>query len=170
MLECVDVDIDDLDYLVINHMEPDHSGWIESLKQVKGDFKIVCTRASKNLLDAFYGREEEVIVVKDGDTLNLGNDRILEFVTTPNVHWPDSMVTYDRLSRTLLSCDVFGTYGVVEGKHFDDELSDADLSMFEEEGARYFANIISAFTDYTKKRQQQNCLSLKLTLLHQDME
>lgn len=151
MIDSLKIDIEDIDYLIINHMEPDHSGWMEALTEIKPNFKIVCTRAGQQLLDAFYGTEQEVIVVKDGDSIDLGGGRILDFITTPNVHWPDAMMTYDRVSKTLLSCDVFGAYGALEGKRYDDQLKDEEVEILEEEAVRYYANIVSAFSDFTRR-------------------
>lgn len=151
MLNRLEIRVDDLDYLVINHMEPDHSGWLEDLKAVKPDFKIVCTKASEVLLDAFYGHTDNIIVVKDGDSIDLGNGKVLEFVTMPNVHWPDTMLTYEKASKTLLSCDVFGSYGAIEGKTYDDQLTDEEIIMFEEESVRYYSNIVAAFSDFTRR-------------------
>lgn len=151
MLSELDIEVEDLDYLIINHMEPDHSGWMEDLRVVKPDFKIVCTKAAEQLLEAFYGYTENIIVVKDGDTLDLGDGRVLEFTTMPNVHWPDAMVTYDRKSRTLLSCDVFGSYGAIEGRQYDDQLTEEEIRMFEVEAIRYYANIISAFSGFVRR-------------------
>jgi flavorubredoxin len=151
MLDQMNMTIEDVDYLIINHMEPDHSGWLEDLRSIKANLNIICTKPAEQLLEAFYGRVDNIRVVKDGDTLDLGNGRVLTFATVPNVHWPDAMVTYDTLTQTLFSCDVFGTYGHIEGKHFDDDLTEEELVIFEEEGVRYYSNIVATFSDFTKK-------------------
>lgn len=151
LLDTLEVKLEDLDYLVINHMEPDHSGWMEQLREIKPDFTIVCTRASKMLLEAFYGHIDKIQVVNDKDTLDLGGGKTLEFITMPNVHWPDSMMTYVRDEEVLLACDVFGTFGTFEGKRFDEELEAEEMALLREEGARYFSNIIGAFTGFVKK-------------------
>ena len=151
LLDQLNVRLEDVDYLVINHMEPDHSGWMEQLKAIKPDFKIVCTRAAQNLLEAFYGHTESIIIVKDNDTLDLGDGKELIFKTMPNVHWPDTMVTYEKQSKTLLSCDIFGSFGTYGGRLYDDELTEADMPLVVEETTRYYANIIGAFTKFAEK-------------------
>lgn len=151
LMEQMEIHSQDVDYLVINHMEPDHSGWIEQLKAVRPDFTIVCNRASQQLLEAFYGYTENIMVVKDGDVLDLGQGKELTFVTMPNVHWPDSMLTLEKTSGTLFSCDVFGAFGAIDGKRYDDQLSEADIAMFEHEGQRYYSNIVGAYTSFAKK-------------------
>ena len=151
LMEQLNVHVRDIDYLVINHMEPDHSGWIEQLRDIKPDFTILCTKASEQLLDTFYGYTDNVQVVKDGDVIDLGGGKALTFITMPNVHWPDSMVTLETESGTLFSCDVFGTFGAIEGKAYDDQLTPEEIKMFEEEGQRYYANIVGTYTFFALK-------------------
>lgn len=151
LMEQLGTHVRDVDYLVINHMEPDHSGWIDQLREIKPDFEIICTKASQLLLESFYGYTENIRVVKDGDTIDLGGGKELTFITVPNVHWPDSMMTLEKESGTLLSCDVFGSFGVLEGKKYDDQLSEKDVLMIEEETVRYYANIIGTYTKFAIK-------------------
>lgn len=147
MIGDMDIKIENLDYIIINHMEPDHSGWIEELRKIKHDIKIVCSQVSKNLLEAFYGYTENIRVVKDTDTLDLGGGRILSFVTIPNVHWPDTIATYDNLTGTLFTCDAFGSFGTVkENKGYDDELTQDEIDFYENEAVRYYSNIVAAFS------------------------
>lgn len=150
-LDEMDTTLDSLDYIIINHMEPDHSGWIEDVKKIKDSVQIYCSPMSKNLLDAFYGHTENVRVVKDGDTLDLGGGRVIQFASAPNVHWPDAIVSFDTLSGTLFSCDIFGSYGSVAADGYDDALTEADLVFYEKEASRYYANIVGAFSSYAKK-------------------
>ncbi len=151
LMEQLNIHVRDVDYLVINHMEPDHSGWIEQLRDLRPDFKIICTRASQILLEAFYGYTENIMVVKDGDEVDLGNGKVLRFITMANVHWPDTMLTYEIASGTLFSCDVFGSFGAIEGKRYDDQLNEDDYKMIDEQSVRYYSNIVAAFTAYAKK-------------------
>ncbi len=151
LMEQLNIHVRDVDYLIINHMEPDHSGWIEQLSNIRPDFKIVCTKASEQLLSAFYGRSENIIVVKDGDTLDLGGGKVLRFITMPNVHWPDTMMTLEEETGTLFSCDIFGTFGAIDNVRYDEQLSAEDIAMFEEEGLRYYSNIVGAFTSFARK-------------------
>lgn len=145
------IKVRDIDYLIINHMEPDHSGWLEQLRAIKPDFTIVCTKASKDLLEAFYGYIDNIMVVKDGDSIDLGGGKELTFVTTPNVHWPDSMVTFEKESKTLFSCDIFGGFGAIEEKVYDDQLSKEEFIWLEAEAQRYYSNIVGTFTSFAKK-------------------
>ena len=78
-LEELEIKPRDIDYLIINHMEPDHSGWIQNLKEVAQDFKIVCTESAATLLDSFYDIQEEIIIVKEGDSVDLGKGKKLSF-------------------------------------------------------------------------------------------
>ena len=124
MLDKIDVDPKSIEYLIINHMEPDHSGWIEDFKKINKDVKLVCSKRSAELLEAFFDIKENIIVVGDKDTLDLGRGHLLEFVEIPNVHWPETMGTFDRKTGTFFSCDAFGTFGTLEKASFDDMLSE----------------------------------------------
>lgn len=131
-------------------MEPDHSGWIEDFKKVNNDFKIVCTKKAVDLVKAFFDRSEEIIVVKDNDTLDLGKGHVLKFIEIPNVHWPETMVTFDTLTGTLFSCDAFGSFGMIKGNHFDDLLTPEEIEYFEKETVRYYSNIVAAYSPAVK--------------------
>jgi anaerobic nitric oxide reductase flavorubredoxin len=145
-LDQMNVKLEEIDYVIINHMEPDHSGWIENFKKIRPEFTIYTTEKAKVLLEAFYGITDNVHTVKDGDTLDLGGGRVLSFYEAPNVHWPETMVTFDSQTGTLLPCDAFGSYGSVGDSPYDDMLSEDDLDFFEEETLRYYANIVAAFS------------------------
>ena len=147
----VGIDAETIDYVIINHMEPDHSGWLEDFRKIRPDFKIVTSKKAVDLLEAFYGIKNEVIVVGDGDTLDLGDGRVLAFAEIPNVHWPETIATFDTRSGTLMSCDAFGSFGAVGDAPYDDQLSDEELEQFEREAVRYYANIVAAFSLPTKK-------------------
>jgi len=150
-VEKLDIKIEEVDYLIINHMEPDHSGWISTIKKFKDDVKIVCGQKSADLLDAFFGHTKNIHVVKEGDTLDLGAGRILKFIEIPNIHWPDTIATFDTLSGTLFSCDAFGSYGKISDEGYDDLLSEKELEHYESEALRYYANIIAAFSLFMNK-------------------
>lgn len=151
MLDEMQVPLESIDYIIINHMEPDHSGWIEEIRALKDDVVVVCSKASERLLKAFYNYEGPIRVVRDGDTLDLGGGRCLEFYSIPNVHWPDAIVTLDKLSGTLFSCDAFGSFGTFDGKDYDDQLAAQDYPMLEKEVMRYYANIIATFSNFVLK-------------------
>ena len=132
----------EIDYLIINHMEPDHSGAIKEIKEVYPDITIVGNKKTMNFLEGFYGIHENVKVVEDGDTLDLG-DHQLKFYLTPMVHWPETMMTYDQKGGILFSGDAFGGFGTLDGGIFDDEL---EVDFFEDETLRYFSNIVAKYS------------------------
>lgn len=144
------VDPQSIDYLIVNHMEPDHSGWIANFRKIKDDITVVCTERAAKLVACFYG-ECRMQVVKEGDTLDLGRGKVLSFHPVPNVHWPDTMYTFERSTRTLFSCDMFGTFGKMGEHCFDDELTPEEAGFFESEGVRYYSNVMATFTPSVRK-------------------
>lgn len=130
-----------VDYLIINHMEPDHSGSIKSMREAFPEMKIVGNAKTMNFLEGFYGITEGTMVVKDGDELDLGS-RTLKFYLTPMVHWPETMMTFDQKEKILFSGDAFGGFGSLNGYLFDDEVN---IDHFEDEIRRYFSNIIGKY-------------------------
>ena len=149
-LEEIGVEPEDIDYLIVNHMEPDHSGWISNFRKIKDDFTIICTDRAAKMVASFYG-EDRIRVVKERDTLDLGKGKILSFHPVPNVHWPDTMYTYERDTKTLFSCDMFGAFGRMEDHCFDDELTHEEIDFFESEGIRYYSNVMTTFTPSLRK-------------------
>lgn len=148
-LNAVDASLKTVDYLIINHMEPDHTGALLKLTRFNPNVRIFCTKKSVPMLKAFYGIEENVTAVSDGDTLDLGNGRILSFLETPNIHWPETMMTYDSKNQILFSCDAFGSFKALpEGKTFDDEMNEQEMNEFQAETLRYYSNIVSTFTPF----------------------
>jgi len=135
-----------LDYLIVNHMEPDHAGSLGILRRLHPGVKILGNAKTAEMLRNFFGIDDNVITVKDGETVELGT-RKFTFALTPMVHWPESMVAYEADSGTLFSSDVFGGFGATEGGIFDDE---ADLEMVTAEMMRYFVNIVGRFADPAK--------------------
>jgi len=161
ILENLGASIHDIDYIIINHYEPDHSGWISTLKKIRKNLSIICSDKGADLLEAFFHiPRSEARIVKDGDTLDLGNGHVLTFAMIPNVHWPDTMVTYDTKTQVLFSCDAFGSYGTVgpRGRYpdFDDDNMTETLNReYFEDTKRYYANIVAAFTKPTEKAIQK---------------
>ncbi|MGB4044412.1 MAG: FprA family A-type flavoprotein [Thermacetogeniaceae bacterium] len=149
-LEEIGVDPQKIDYLIVNHMEPDHSGWISNFRKVKDDFTIICTEKAAKMVTSFYN-EDKIKIVKEGDTLDLGKGKVLSFHPVPNVHWPDTMYTYERSTKTLFSCDMFGSFGMMGDHCFDDELTPEEVDFFESEGMRYYSNVMITFTPSVKK-------------------
>jgi len=153
-LDQMNVKLEDIDYVIINHMEPDHSGWLEPFSELRGDdnFEILCTQRAVPLLESFYGITKNVRPVKSGDTLDLGDGRVLAFEEIPNVHWPETMATYDTKTKTLFPCDAFGSFGsVTDDAPYDDQLDQSQIDFFEREASRYYADIVAAFSMPTKK-------------------
>jgi len=143
----LNIKVEDIDYVIINHMEPDHSGWLEQFRQLRPEFTIVTSAKAVPLLEAFYGiKNKNVKVVGDGATLDLGGGRVLAFAEIPNVHWPETIATFDTKSGTLMPCDAFGSFGAIDGAPYDDQLTPDQLKFFEREAVRYYANIVAAFS------------------------
>lgn len=145
LLDELKIKISDIDYLVINHMEPDHSGWIQDFAKLKPDFEIYCTGMAKKLLKGFFGESEKINVIKPGMKLDLGGGKELEFTPHPYIHWPDTMMTRETSTNTLFPCDLFGSFGKCEGRNFDDEFKEGDMEFFKEEEIRYFSNVMVTF-------------------------
>jgi anaerobic nitric oxide reductase flavorubredoxin len=136
-------DISQLDYIIVNHMEPDHSGVLRTLRRMAPQATILGTEKTRALLEAFYDITEGVQVVQDGESLSLGQ-HTLRFVYTPFVHWPETMMTYEVGEHILFSCDAFGSYGALRGAIFDDECIDPDF--YQREALRYYVNIVALFS------------------------
>lgn len=151
LLDQLDIKPESIEYLIINHMEPDHSGWIEDFRKINKNFKILCSKKAKDLLNAFYNHTDEIQCVKDGDEIDLGNGHVLNFVEIPNVHWPDTIATFDTLSGTLFPCDAFGSFGIMDGKKYDEELTKEEMEVYDREALRYYSNIIATFSMQVKK-------------------
>jgi flavorubredoxin len=132
-----------LDYIVLNHMEPDHTGVLAMFQRLAPRATLLCTEKARAMLESFYGIRERIQVVHDGETLSLG-DMQLQFFETPFVHWPETMMTYVPGSRVLFSCDGFGGYGAFEGAIFDDEYT--SVEYYEREALRYYSNIVAKFS------------------------
>jgi anaerobic nitric oxide reductase flavorubredoxin len=136
-------DITTLDYVVINHMEPDHSGALRRVLELAPSAQILGMPKTVGMLNDFYGITENVTRLSNGEELSLGK-HTLRFVYTPFVHWPETMMTYMVEEQVLFPCDGFGGYGVLDDGIFDDTV--ADLAYYEAEALRYFTNIVAAFS------------------------
>lgn len=132
-----------LDYLVINHMEPDHGAAIEEIILRYPDVKIISTEKSFLLMRQFGfeidGRMEEVV---EGDIKSFGKHEVT-FVAAPMVHWPEAMVTFDTTNGVLFSADAFGSFGALDGKLFNDEV-DFDRDWIDD-ARRYYTNIVGKY-------------------------
>lgn len=152
-LEWIDQAIDgrELDYLVIHHMELDHSGEIEAVVARYPNVKIVGNSKTFNVLSAYFGSMDNLMEVKDGDTLCLGH-HTLKFVFTPWVHWPETMMSYDLTDGILFSGDAFGTFGTLDGGVFDDQV---EFGFYEDEMRRYYSNIVGKYSTMVQKALQK---------------
>lgn len=132
-----------LDYIVVNHMEPDHCALIGDLILKYPDVKLIGNSKTFEMIKQFFeGMDFQSIVVKEGDTFNTGKHN-LRFVMAPMVHWPESMVTFDESSSTLFSADAFGTFGALDGTIFADEVNfDRDWL---DDARRYYTNIVGKY-------------------------
>ena len=134
----------DLDYLVINHMEPDHSATVDNILKLYKNVKIVTNFKVLTMLKNYFEDidESRIKVIKEGDKLELG-EHILTFIDAPMVHWPEVMMTYDTTTKTLFSADAFGTFGALSGNLFAHEMNfDHD---YLDEARRYYCNIVGKY-------------------------
>ena len=130
-----------IDYLVINHMEPDHSGAIELIRKYYPEITIIGNKKTFGMMKGFYGIQENTLEVKNGDSLDLGSHK-LQFVLTPMVHWPETMVTLDTTSNVLFSGDAFGCFGALNGGIIDSQIN---CDTFWLEMVRYYSNIVGKY-------------------------
>lgn len=133
-----------LDYLIVNHMEPDHCALIEELILRYPELRIVGNAKTFSMMKQFYGfdADSRAVVVKEGDTLSTGR-HTFTFVTAPMVHWPEVMVTYDAAEKILYSADAFGTFGAMNGNLYADEV-DFDRDWMDD-ARRYYTNIVGKY-------------------------
>jgi flavorubredoxin len=136
-----------VDYLVINHMEPDHSGALKALVTKYPNVILVGNKKTFGFVESYYFPPANTLEVKDDDMLDLGNFK-LQFRTIPMVHWPETMVTYEVNHKILFSGDAFGSYGTLDGGIFDDEIN---LDFYEVEVMRYFTNIVGKYCAHTQR-------------------
>lgn len=137
-----------IDYVVINHMEPDHSGAIDYIVKSFPDVTIVGNKKTIEMVEGFYGSISNTKVINDGDVLDLGDGKSLKFVITPMVHWPETMMTFEQSSSTLFSGDAFGCFGALNGGVIDAE---CDVESYIPEMYRYYAAIVAKYGTFVIK-------------------
>lgn len=137
-----------LDYIVVQHVEPDHSASLGEVATRHPEATIVCSGMAKRMIGQFFDEAlaERCQVVKEGDTLECGA-RTLTFYSAPMVHWPEVMVTYDAYDKVLFSADAFGMFGGMKGRLYDDEFDFE--AEYVPEARRYYANIVGKYGDST---------------------
>ncbi len=134
----------ELDYLIINHMEPDHCGSIEAIVRLYPKVKLVGNKKTFDLFKQFYSQDidKNTVLVKEGDVLDLGTKKI-KFYMAPMVHWPEVMFSYELSEDILFSADAFGSFGTHNGNLFADEFDWENL--FLDETRRYYGNIVGRY-------------------------
>ena len=150
-LASIGVKLEDIDYLILNHLEPDHTGWLAEFLSINKKACLLATAKGIELVKSFYFERERVRAVKDGETLDLGAGQMVQFFETPNVHWPETMMTFAAEGGALFSCDGFGAFGALGDRVFDDELSHDAHEFFEAESLRYYANIVASFSTFVQR-------------------
>ena len=134
-----------LDYLIVNHMEPDHAANIGELCRRYPEAKVVVNALSRKfLLNFFPNFKNEIVIVKEGDKLSIGK-HTFTFVMAPMVHWPEVMMTYEVSEKVLFSADAFGTFGALSGNIFADAMNFDRLYL--DEARRYYTNIVGKYGD-----------------------
>lgn len=133
-----------IDFIVVNHMEPDHASIIEELTIQYPNMKIIGNTQTEKMLKQFFNFdvESKMQLVKEGDKILTGK-HVLNFIFAPMVHWPEVMVTYDEYNKILFSADAFGTFGTLDGNLFN---TDTDYEkVYLDEARRYYTNIVGKY-------------------------
>lgn len=152
------VDPGRIDYIIMNHIEPDHAGALPAIIKKAPQAKVFITAQGRDTIPKYYGGEYDFQVVKEGDILDLGHNK-LHFMPVPMLHWPDSMATYLDGEQILFSNDAFGQH-ISTSNRFDDE---NDISTVLYEAAKYYANILMPFgRQVTKALDKTNDLSIRM--------
>lgn len=149
-----------IDYLIINHMEPDHSGSISLIKQYYPDIVLVGNKKTFDMVDGYYGVGGERKVVAEGDSLKIGRHD-LHFYLVPMVHWPETMVTFDSTDGILFSGDAFGCFGALNGGCIDKNIN---TEIYMGEMRRYYSNIVGKFGNPVQKALQK-CSGLDIKMI-----
>ncbi len=126
------IDLSTLDYLIVSHTEPDHSGLVKDILSLAPQVTVVGSKVALQFLENLVNQPFNSLQVKNGDNLDLGENHLLEFVSAPNLHWPDTIFTYDSKSRILFTCDAFGMH------YCDDLLYDEEADLLGEDFKYYY--------------------------------
>ncbi|MDP5338060.1 MAG: diflavin flavoprotein [Nodularia sp. (in: cyanobacteria)] len=126
------IDPNKIDYLIISHTEPDHSGLVKNILQLAPEITVVGSKVAIQFLENMVHQPFKSLLVKSGERLDLGNGHDLEFISAPNLHWPDTILTYDHQTGILYTCDVFGMH------YCDDHTYDENFSIIEDDFKYYY--------------------------------
>lgn len=156
-----EIDLKEIDYIVMNHNESDHSGTLPALMREIPDTPIYCTKKGESILRGLYHQDWNYVNVKTGDELEIGDSKLV-FVEASMLHWPDTMMTYMTGDNILFSNDVFGQHYASEMLYDDMD----DISKLLHEAEKYYTNIITPFSTFvTKKLAEVQGMNLKIDLV-----
>ena len=141
-----------LDYIIINHMEPDHSASLKLMRELYPDAVVLTTAKAVTMMKQYGLTDENVQVVKEGDTISFGKHEFT-FYSAPMVHWPEVMVSYDKTDKVLFSADAFGSFGSLDGRLFADEVN--YQRDWAEPARRYYTNIVGKYGPQVQKLLQK---------------
>ena len=136
-----------IDYIILNHMEPDHTSSLPEIAAIAPNATLVYTPKAAPMQKSFYDVPLKEKTVEDLDEISLGS-KTLKFVHAPFLHWPETMFTYIVEDEIVFSCDAFGSFGALNGRHFDDEI---DLRLIESESRRYVSAIITSYFKFVQR-------------------
>ena len=156
-----EIDLKEIDYIVMNHNESDHSGTLPALMREIPDTPIYCTKKGESILRGLYHQDWNYVNVKTGDELEIGDSKLV-YVEASMLHWPDTMMTYMTGENILFSNDVFGQHYASEMLYDDMD----DISKLLHEAEKYYTNIITPFSTFvTKKLAEVQGMNLKIDLV-----
>lgn len=150
-LQSIGLDFSKFDYIILNHLEPDHLDALGTVYKENPEVEIISTAKGIAMVKNFFKVEGNFRIVKDGEQLELGNGKTLRFYETPNIHWPETMMTYDINEKILFSCDAFGSYRCLGDRIFSDEYTKEELLKFENAALQYYSNIVAGFSSFVNK-------------------
>ena len=139
------IELENIKYVILNHMEPDHTEWLRAFIDIYQDFDIYCSKQAGELVEHFFGKTDRIHAVKDGETLELADGHKLTFISAPGVHWPDTIMTFEETTKTLFSCDNFGSFGLLK-RHIDQFCTEDEMKFIETQQQRYYADILATFS------------------------
>lgn len=160
-LKSIDISFSKIDYIVLNHVEPDHSGFIIEAVKENPNVEIFATEKGANFIKKFFKINAKIHAITNGGTLSLGK-KTLQFFEAMNVHWPETMMTFCVEERVLFSCDCFGGYGTFGGKILESENTNESLENYKSECLRYYANIMASFNSFVTKAIEKLSEEIKI--------